>query len=296
MAVWYSEMNGKQMVSAHIGHRTSSRISRYLRSADLIIEVIDSRIPYTGKVCGKTDTFREKRRCIVFSKKDLMDTSEIQEWKRFYSERGIKTLFISLRDNASSKTITKFLSSFTSEKRTSLGVVVGLPNSGKSMFINLLKKRHSAPVGNKPGITKGVQWLRVSKSLFLLDTPGVIQPTKVDEPEIGFKLFTINAIEVREDVLQDYTLKLVGFIKERYPEMLYKRYNISEEILREWSNLKLLEEIGKQRGLLNKKGVVDFHNTAMFFRDEVGNGRLGKIVLENISDITRMKERRDESF
>ncbi|MCD6239153.1 MAG: 50S ribosome-binding GTPase [Thermotogae bacterium] len=288
------------MARSYVMHKAShskhyiSQIGQYLHIADLIIEVIDSRIPFTGKICNEVDAFRGKHRCLVFSKRDLMDTYEIQKWKTFYSQKSLKTIFVSLKDNISVKRMIAFLSSPSFRKRESIAVVVGLPNSGKSTFINLMKKKHSAPVGNRPGITRGIQWLRINESLLLLDTPGIIRPSKIHDTEMTFKLFAVNSIDVKENDLQEYTLRLVDFMKERYPEALYKRYDMSEKFLEEESSLEILKEIGKRRGLLSKKDTVDLHNTSMFFRDEVCSGRLGKIVLESVSDITN-KERRDKS-
>lgn len=271
------------------GHMAKARrlISEQLKTVDVIIELRDARLPKASENPLLAQLAINKPKVYVFTKKDLADPAANIAWEAFFNEQDIPVLFVNVLKDSLHKPILQACQIAASaklekDKRKGLkprpikAMVLGIPNVGKSTFINALAKKKVVQVANRPGVTKAVQWLHVSDQLYLLDTPGVLWP-KFEDQLIGAKLALSNAI--KEQILPLDTVLMVGleYLFTHYKSALQKRYDIQTK---EYDFAKLCQEIGVNKHLLTKNQEVDINRVYQFIFTDIKQQKLGRISWE----------------
>ncbi len=269
------------------GHmkKTKEEIINSLKLVDIVLEVIDARIPKSSRNPLISEITEKKDRIIIMNKSDLSDPVENEKWIKKFSYEKIKAIKMNSKEKINTKEIYNIAKEILSEKfkkneeknienENIRMMVVGIPNSGKSTFINNIAKRKGARVGNRPGVTQQKQWIKTKDNILLLDTPGVLWPKF--EGDTGIHLSFTNAI--RDEILnvEELCLKFIEFIKESYPKNLEERYKIDSDK----SALEIYEEIGIKRGAIIRKGEVDYTRCANLIFNDFRSGKLGRITIE----------------
>ena len=295
--------NSKTNINWYPGHmaKTKRQIMEDVRLVDIVIELLDARIPISSQNPDIAEITKNKKKIIVLNKCDLADEKQNKRWVEYFKEKNILAV---LTDSNSGKGIEECVRKIEkimeedlkgqAEKgrigRKIKAMVLGIPNVGKSSFINRISKRTTAGVGNKPGVTKQKQWIRINEKIELLDTPGVLWP-KFESEEVALHLAFTGTI--KEDILQrtEIAYHLVKFLIEHYPEQLCERYKLTEKYIHEQleneerpENENIYEiflAIGKKRGCIISGGNIDEEKTARILLDEFKNGKIGRITLEN---------------
>ena len=271
------------------GHmkKTKETIKKSLSMVDIVYEVIDARIPYSSRNPDMDEIIGNKPRLIIMAKKDLADEKANELWDIYFKQKGIPSINVDNLKNEGIEDIVKMSYKLTEEKIKALEkkgiknrpirvMIIGIPNVGKSTLINSLTKRKGAKVGNKPGVTKTNQWIKIKGNLELLDTPGILWP-KFEDKDIALNLAFTGAIKDELLDLETLALELVKKLNSISPDFLTNRYNI---INTKKSAYDTIMEIGKKRGCIVKGGEVDFLKTSNIILDEFRRGYLGKITLE----------------
>ena len=280
------------------GHmvKAKRKIQETLKLVDVVIEILDARIPNASRNPDIDDLARGKFRIIVLNKSDLADPELNQAWKEHFEKKGAHVIMANSVKGTGLERIYPAALDFMREKierqrakgRIAIvmrAMVVGIPNSGKSTFINKLNGKSIAKTGDRPGVTKANQWIKVKKDFELLDTPGILWP-KFEDIEVGKKLAFTGAIR---DVIMDLEELAVLFIDEMrasYPDAIKKRYGIEFEDSDE--GYVVLEKIGLARGFLMKGSRVDLKRASVILLDEFRGGILGKISLEKPEEIEKV--------
>lgn len=295
----------KTNINWYPGHmaKTRRQIEQDIKIVDIVIELLDSRIPISSRNPDIVNITAKKKRIIVLNKCDLSDESKNQRWISYLKNKGIPAV---LTDSNSGKGIDNCIKEIEKIMEEQLNIqaqkgrigrkiramVLGIPNVGKSSFINRISKRTTAGVGNKPGVTKQKQWIRINDKIELLDTPGVLWP-KFESEEVGLNLAFTGTI--KEEILPrvEIAYQLVKYLLENYRNNIIERYGISEEYIENKLNqqqpenvniYEIMLEIGRKRGCMISGGNIDEEKTARIILDEFKNGKLGKITLETPSD------------
>lgn len=257
-----------------------------IKLIDLVIELLDSRCPISSRNPDIEELARNKSRIVLLNKADLADDRITSEWEVFFEAHGNYTLKVDSRNRGELKAINGIVKQACAEKierdrkrgirnRPVRAMVCGIPNVGKSTFINSYAKKASAKTGNKPGVTKGKQWIRLSNELELLDTPGILWP-KFEDQNTGLRLALIGSIKDEIVNTEELALELIRYLKEDYPETLSKQYDIDEQ----QEDAFILSEIARVRGCLLKGGEYDTLKASNLLLENFRNGKLGKISLE----------------
>lgn len=271
------------------GHmkKTEGLIKDNLKLVDIVIELVDARIPLASKNPLIDEIIKNKPRLLVFNKSDMADDGITNDWINYYKKKGVKAVKTNAAEgkgfNAIYDGINEVLSDKIEkykEKNLNLVIkmmVVGIPNVGKSSFINKISGRSSAQTGDRPGVTKGKQWIRLKKGYELLDTPGILWH-KFEDEDTARKLAFAGSI--KDDILdvEELAFYLVDFLRKEYPERIKERYNI--DFTDEDESYGIMEMIGKKRGFVVKGGEIDEVRTANTILDEFRGLKLGKITLE----------------
>jgi ribosome biogenesis GTPase A len=263
------------------GHMNKARkeMIELLPQVDLVYEIIDARIPKSSKIVDIDNIVRNKPRILIMSKVDLCDLNETNKWKSYYESLGYKVVLVNFNDNNDFKkivTATKELAEEINQKRINKGLrpkelralVVGIPNVGKSTFINKMAGKKVAQTGNMPGVTKNLVWLKTNYSIILLDTPGILWP-KFETLELGMNLASFAAIKI--DILDKHevAMHILNKLSELYPNILKDRYGIDE------FNMDIVEEsyeaIGKKYGCLIKGGEIDYERVSNQIINDIRN-------------------------
>lgn len=280
----------KQNVQWFPGHMAKTRrlIKESLNLVDGVVELVDARIPMSSRNPELDEIIGSKPRIILLNKCDVADSNATSLWLKYFEDKGYYAIPVDCRTG---KGLNKFdfvvkqaLKSVLdrNEQRGLSGkplrlMVVGIPNTGKSSFINRMGKNAKAKVADKAGVTRQNQWFVVGNGIELLDTPGVLWP-KFDDPEVGDKLAFIGS--VKDEITDQETLacRLLEVLSKTRPSSIEERYKISGiEGLQGWE---ILEMIGRKRGFLIKGGEIDYERTAVMLADEFRGGKLGRITLE----------------
>ena len=271
------------------GHMAKTRrlIQDNLKLIDVVVEITDARIPFSGRNPNFDDIIKHKPRLIVMNKSDLADEQISKEWIEFYQKQGIKVIPISCATGAGINKIFSESKSLISEKlnrekekgisKTLKLMMVGIPNVGKSSLINRLSGKAGAVTGDRPGVTKGKQWIRIKSDAELLDTPGIL-PQKFEDENTAVKLAWTGAI--KDDIINTELLSysLLEYLRDNYYEALCSRYKLPE--CNTLEVYELLELIGKKRGFMISGGEVDTERAAKMVIDELRSCKIGKITLE----------------
>lgn len=270
------------------GHMTKAKrmMQEDIKLIDIVIELLDARVPFSSRNPDIDSLANNKYRLVLLNKSDLADDSITTKWENYFNEKGIMVVTINARDGQGMKMITTKIQEACKEKierdrkrgimnRPIRAMIVGIPNVGKSTFINSFAKKSCTKVGNKPGVTKGKQWIRINKNVELLDTPGILWP-KFEDDTVGEHLAFIGSIN--DEILQKIELScnLIDFLKTNYPKRLEERYQVEEER----SASEILETIAKNRGCLLKGNELNYEKAAGILLEEFRNGKLGRISVE----------------
>ena len=269
------------------GHMTKAKrqMQEDLKLIDLIIELVDARVPLSSRNPDIDQLGQNKSRLILLNKADLADERQNEAWKEYFQSKGFHVVKVDSRNGAGMKTIQNVIQEACKEKierdrrrgiknRPIRAMVAGIPNVGKSTFINTFAGKACAKTGNRPGVTKGKQWIRLNKNVELLDTPGILWP-KFEDQEVGIRLAFVGSI--KDDILnmEELALKLIDYLKERYTGLLEKRYGISEA----GNAVEILGDIAKARGCLKKGEELDYTKASGLLFDDFRGGKIGRITL-----------------
>ncbi|MEE3362833.1 MAG: ribosome biogenesis GTPase YlqF [Anaerovoracaceae bacterium] len=267
------------------GHMKKTRelITEYLKTVDAVVEVIDARIPRSSRNPVIDEITAGKPRIIALNKSDISDESENQAWAALLSGQGTPAVPTNCVSGGGVRGVLKELQKIESAKREEKGgakplrfMTVGVPNVGKSSFINRLTGRKSAQVGNRPGVTKGKQWLTMKNGMQILDTPGILWP-KFEDQEVGLHLAFCGAIKDEIMDIGDLAFELLKVLTAEYPDMLAGRYKLDDV---SGDALAVMESIAEKRGFIMSGGVCDYERTARTVLDEFRKGMIGRITLE----------------
>ncbi len=276
------------------GHMTKTRrqMEADLKLVDAVCEIVDARIPISSRnpdidsICGN------KPRIVILNRMDLADPAATKRWAAYFRAQGIATV---ATDCKSRKGVAGFVPAVQGvlqekiQRNAAKGMnkpvkimVVGIPNVGKSTFINQISGRKGAKAENRPGVTRGKQWVTVDPTLLLLDTPGILWP-KFEDPNVGMMLAYTGA--VKEDVidLEELASRLIELLWQRYPDAIRARYGI--DVAGETPGYELLEEAGRKRGYLMARGEINTERMAKVLVDEYRSGKLGTFTLESPEDL-----------
>ena len=286
--------NERMSIQWYPGHMTKTRrqIEADLKLVDAVCEIVDARIPISSRnpdidsICGN------KPRIIVLNRMDLADSSATKRWTNYFRSKGMAVI---ATDCKSKKGIADFLPAVRSvlkekiQRNEAKGMhkslrimIVGIPNVGKSTFINQISGRKGAKAENRPGVTRGKQWVTVSNELLLLDTPGILWP-KFEDPEVGMMLAYTGAVKEGVIDIEELAAHLMELMQKYYPQILKDRYKVEAQTGA--PGYMLLEEAGRKRGYLMARAEVNTERMAKVLLDEYRSGKLGKFTLEEPRDL-----------
>lgn len=270
------------------GHMTKAKrqMQEDLKLIDLIIELVDARIPLSSRNPDIDELGKNKARLILLNKSDLADERYNEQWSAYFQKKGFYVVKVNAKSGAGLKSIQGVIQEACKAKierdrrrgiknRPIRAMVVGIPNVGKSTFINSYAGKACAKTGNKPGVTKGKQWIRLNKTLELLDTPGILWP-KFEDQEVGKRLAFIGSIKDEILNLEELSLELLDYIRTNYPGLLNTRYGIEKE----GTPVSLLEAVADKRKCLIRGQEIDYAKAAGIVMEEFRNGKIGRITLE----------------
>ena len=270
------------------GHMTKAKrmMQEDIKLIDLIIELVDARVPLSSRNPDIDELGKNKARLILLNKSDLADERQNAAWESYFLEKGFFVVKINSKSGAGVKAVHGAIQEACKEKierdrrrgiknRPVRCMVVGIPNVGKSTFINTFAGKACAKTGNKPGVTKGKQWIRLSKNVELLDTPGILWP-KFEDQAVGLRLALIGSIKDEILNIDELALELINFLTENYQGILTERYDVDET----QKGTDILREIATNRKCIGKGGELDYSKAAALVIDEFRSGCLGRITLE----------------
>ena len=272
------------------GHMTKAvrQMKEDIKLIDLVIELLDARIPLSSRNPDIDDLGKNKARLVLLNKSDLADETDNNKWIQYFKDKGIIALKINSKNKQGIKEINNAVQIACKEKierdkkrgiinRPVRAMVVGIPNVGKSTFINAYAGRAAAKTGNKPGVTKGKQWIKLNKSLELLDTPGILWP-KFDDQTIGMHLAFIGSINDNILDVTELAYQLVKLLATTYPKVVVERYKIEGHE----DPLQVMYQVAEVRGCKLKGNQPDLEKTSKIIMDDFRAGKLGRITLDKL--------------
>ena len=295
----------KRAINWYPGHMTKARrmMEEDIKLVDLVIEIVDARIPLSSRNPDIDKLAKNKARIVLLNKSDLADDTVTDEWITYFKDKGFYCLKLNSRLNVSNRAVNNLITAACSAKierdrargiknRSIKAMIVGIPNVGKSTFINSFTGRKSAKTGNKPGVTKGKQWIRINGSVELLDTPGILWP-KIEDRNVGERLAMIGSINDQILNIEELALETIKFLKKNYQPQLYSRYDITEDIFdnvdtetmmnpENAAALCIMEHIARKRGCIKKGSDIDYEKCAACILDDFREGK----ITESFGEIT----------
>ena len=272
------------------GHMAKTRrmLSENIKMIDVVIELLDARIPLSSRNPEIDTLLGTKPRVVLLNKADLADPTATNEWIKYYRNKGISCLTAESKKGEGLNNVKARLREIMADKierekqkgrllRPIKTMVVGIPNVGKSSFINKIAGKATAITGDKPGVTRNKQWIRINEEIELLDTPGILWP-KFEDEKVGLNLAFTGAI--KDDILDiaEIAMNLMKSLSQIYPEQLSQRYKLDK--IEDMTGLELLEAAGKKRGCIISGGEVDYYRISAIVLDEFRGGKIGRITLE----------------
>ena len=270
------------------GHMTKAKrmMQENIKLIDLVIELVDARIPMSSRNPDIDELGKNKARLILLNKSDLAEDRFNDAWMEYFKEKGYSVVKVNSKKGGGIKSIQGVIQEACKEKierdrrrgilnRPVRAMVVGIPNVGKSTFINALAGKACAQTGNKPGVTKGKQWIRLNKNVELLDTPGILWP-KFEDQTVGLRLAFIGSIKDELLHTEELAMEIINFMKKHYSGVLSEKYDIMESD----DSYECLSDIARSRHCLLKGNELDVAKAAHLLVDDFRSGRLGRITLE----------------
>lgn len=272
--------------------KTKEQIIEDLKLIDIVIEILDARVPLASQNPDIEDAIKNKKKIIVLNKADLADNNSTNKWIEYYAKKGIKAVAVEANTSKGIKDVIEAIKKEYSEikekyvQKGRIGkairvMVVGIPNVGKSTFINGLAKRNTAKVGNKPGVTKQKQWIKVTNDIELMDTPGMLWP-KFKDNEQGVHLAFVGTIGESSVDKEEIAYYLLDYLIKNYPQKLENRFNleVKDGNNNQKETMEVLEEIARKRGALLSGGNINMQKISDVILNEFQSGKLGRITIE----------------
>ena len=285
------------------GHmaKTRKQITEDLKLVDVVVEILDSRIPISSQNPEIREITQNKKKVVILNKCDLSDENDNKKWMEYFVKQGHKAVLVDSNNGKGINDVIKQVQLIMNDELERLAnkgrvgrkirvMIVGIPNVGKSSFINRIAKKNSAIVGNKPGVTKQKQWIRINDQIELMDTPGVLWP-KFESEEVALNLAFTGTIKDEILEITEIAYCLTKFLLENYRNKLLERYSLDEKIVNEillqnqeenQNIYEIMQLIGKKRGAIISGGNIDDEKTSKIILDDFRNGKIGKISLEKI--------------
>ena len=277
------------------GHMTKAKrmMQENIKLIDLVIELVDARIPISSRNPDIDELGKNKARLVLLNKADLAEDKWNDAWAEYFKAKGYSVVKVNSKKGGGIKSIQGVIREACKEKierdrkrgilnRPVRAMVAGIPNVGKSTFINTFAGKACAKTGNKPGVTKGKQWIKLNKNIELLDTPGILWP-KFEDQQVGLRLALIGSI--RDEILNqdEMAIELIEYLKNHYQGILADRYQVDENE----DKVKILEQIALNRNCKMKGNELDYEKASKIVLEEFRNGKLGKISLETPEEGTK---------
>lgn len=298
---------GKSSFNWYPGHMTKAKrmMEENIRLIDLVIEIVDARVPMSSRNPDIDKLASNKARIILLNKADLADDYVTNKWTAYFNSKNIYCLKLNSRDNSGVKQVNNLIQTACADKierdksrgimnRTIKAMVVGIPNVGKSTFINSFAGKASAKTGNKPGVTKGKQWIKLGKNVEMLDTPGILWP-RFENQDVGMRLAMIGSINDNILNIEELAIDTINYVYNNYPDNIIERYELDKEAVKASYDesainpdnsiaLYIMEQAALKRGCIKKGNAIDYEKTANIILDDFRSGRLGRITLERSED------------
>ena len=287
------ELKSIQWFPGHMT-KTKRKIESQLRLIDAVAVLLDARVPFSSCNPDLRSIINNKPRIIVLNKCDMADPSQTKKWLSLFRQKNIAAIALDCKSGKGLNAFIPTVKDVLSERieswnkkgmtgRTIKVMVVGIPNVGKSSFINRMSKQNRAKVEDRPGVTRGNQWFTIGKGFDLLDTPGVLWP-KFDDPLVGEKLAYIGS--VKDDILDTEQLagRLLEYLRDNYSAPLCARYKLEKEVIMPMQGYEILELVGRKRGMLVSGGEINTERAAATVLDEFRNATLGKLTIDKAED------------
>lgn len=289
------------------GHMTKAKrmMEENISLIDLVIEIVDARVPMSSRNPDIDSLAANKARIILLNKADLADDSITNQWIAYFNSKNIYCLKLNSRDNSGVKQVNNLIQMACANKlerdkqrgimnRTIKAMVVGIPNVGKSTFINSFAGKASAKTGNKPGVTKGKQWIKLGKNVEMLDTPGILWP-RFESQEVGMRLAMIGSINDNILNIEELAIDTINYVYNNYPDNIIERYNLDKAAIAASYDEKsinpdnsialyIMEQAAIKRGCIKKGNAIDYEKASNIILDDFRSGRLGRITLERNND------------
>ncbi len=296
-------MDNKMNINWYPGHmaKTKRQIIEDLKLIDVVVEILDARIPVSSQNPDVKEYIKNKNKVMVLNKSDLADENETKKWVKYFESKGIPAVITDSSNGKGINDVIKTVENIAKENKEKFAqkgrvgksiriMIIGIPNVGKSSFINRITKKNTAQVGNRPGVTRQKQWIRIKDGIELMDTPGVLWP-KFESEEVGLNLAFTGTI--KDDILEktEIAFQLIKFLVNNYLKNVVERYKLDEILVNNILNsdeeendkiMQIIDIIAKKRGAILSGGRLDYEKISIILLDEFRSGKMGRITIEKV--------------